>query len=104
MPRSRVQFTESALADLDSMLGWYSQQGARGVGERLVRRVFGRVDMLRNYPDMGRMVPEFGQSFIRELIEPPFRIVYRRDDPGLVSVVRIWRGERRLTLPDPSIR
>ncbi|MDJ0891444.1 MAG: type II toxin-antitoxin system RelE/ParE family toxin, partial [Gammaproteobacteria bacterium] len=32
---------------------------------------------------------------LRELIRPPFRIVYRRD-PKHVRVVRVWRSERPL--------
>ena len=47
---------------------------------------------------MGRIVPEFGQTFLRELIRPPFRIVYRLD-PERVRIVRVWRGERLFRLP-----
>ncbi|PIQ97459.1 MAG: addiction module toxin RelE, partial [Nitrospinae bacterium CG11_big_fil_rev_8_21_14_0_20_56_8] len=43
-------------------------------------------------------VPEFDQPFLRELIHPPFRIVYRRD-PQRVRMVRVWRSERLLHLP-----
>jgi len=44
------------------------------------------------------VVPEFDQPFLRELIHPPFRIVYRRD-PKRVRIVRVWRSERLLHLP-----
>jgi plasmid stabilization system protein ParE len=64
----------------------------------LVRAVFERVEALAAHPDLGRVVPEFGQAYLRELVEPPFRIVYRRD-PGRVRVVRVWRSERTLQLP-----
>jgi toxin ParE1/3/4 len=47
---------------------------------------------------MGGVVPEFDQPFLRELIQPPFRIVYRRD-PQRVRIVRVWRSERLLHLP-----
>ena len=52
---------------------------------------------------MGRIVPAFEQLFLRELIRPPFRIVYRRD-PKHVRVVRVWRSERLLELPDEPAR
>jgi len=54
---------------------------------------------LADHPDLGRVVPEFGQTFLSELVHPPFRIVYRRE-PDAVRIVRVWRGERRLRLPD----
>lgn len=47
---------------------------------------------------MSRMVPEFEQDFLLELIRPPFRIVYRVDSDQ-VRIVRVWRSERLLKLP-----
>ena len=41
------------------------------VGTRLVEEVFQRVDALADHPDMGRVVPEFDQAFLRELIHSP---------------------------------
>ena len=51
----------------------------------------------------GPSVPAFEQLFLRELIRPPFRIVYRRD-PKHVRIVRVWRSERQLELPDEPAR
>ena len=60
--------------------------------------VIQHVQALADHPDMGRVVPEFEQPFLRELIHPPFRVVYRRD-PRRVRIVRVWRSERQLHLP-----
>ncbi len=68
------------------------------VGRRQSAEILNRVQALRNHPDMGRVVPEFDQPFLRELIHPPFRIVYRRE-PERIRVVRVWRSERLLQLP-----
>lgn len=81
------------------MKRWYAEQGVPDVGVRLLREIFARVEALRDHPDMGRIVPEFGQPHIRELIHSPFRIVYRRDSKRL-HVIRVWRSERILALPD----
>ncbi|MDH3772014.1 MAG: type II toxin-antitoxin system RelE/ParE family toxin [Nitrospirota bacterium] len=93
-----ISFTESALRDLEEVRIWYMEQGVPDVGTRLVAEVFQRVQALADHPDMGRVVPEFDQPFLRELIHPPFRVVYRRD-PQRVRIVRVWRSERRLHLP-----
>jgi len=93
-----ISFAESALRDLDEVRAWYAEQGVPDVGARLVEEVFRRVQALADHPDMGRVVPEFDQLFLRELIHPPFRIVYRRD-PQRVRIVRVWRSERLLHLP-----
>ena len=92
-----VSFAESALRDLEDIRGWYTEQGVPEVGARLVAEVFQRVQALADHPDMGRVVPEFDQQFLRELIQPPFRVVYRRD-PERVRVVRVWRSERQMRL------
>ncbi|ACL72010.1 type II toxin-antitoxin system RelE/ParE family toxin [Thioalkalivibrio sulfidiphilus] len=93
-----ISFAESALRDLEELRTWYLEQGVPEVGTRLVVEVFQRVQSLADHPDMGRVVPEFDQAFLRELIHPPLRIVYRRD-PGRVRIVRGWRSERLLSLP-----
>lgn len=54
--------------------------------------------MLREHPELGQFVPEFDQLFLRKLVHPPYRIVYRRD-PKQVRIVRVWRSERPLALP-----
>lgn len=98
MPGITITFAESALRDLEQMQEWYSEQGVPEVGQRLVQEIFQRVQALNDHPDIGRVVPEFDQPFLREVVHPPFRIVYRRD-PGRVRVVRVWRSERLLHLP-----
>ena len=98
MPRAAIRFAESALLDLEEIQLWYVEQGVPDVGVRLVAEVFQRVEVLADHPDLGRVVPEFDQSTLRELIHPPYRIVYRRD-PERVSVVRVWRSERLLKIP-----
>lgn len=101
MPRVVISFAESALRDLEEIKAWYAEQGVADIGERLIAEVFQRVETLADHPDIGRVVPEFGQSFLRELIYPPFRIVYRHDTKR-VRVVRVWRSERLLRLEPDS--
>jgi len=97
MPRTVISLAESAVRDIEEIQGWYAEQGVPEVGDRLVAEMFQRIQALAQHPDMGRIVPEFDQSFLRDLIHPPFRIVYRRD-PQRVRVVRVWRSERLLHL------
>jgi len=88
-----VTFAESAVRDLEDVRDWYASQFVPKVGERLVRDVLARVEQLAEFPDSGRIVPEFNAPWLRELIRPPFRVVYRVDNER-VRVVRVWRSER----------
>ena len=94
-----IRFAESAMADLESIRHWYAEQDVPEVGQRLIGEIVASIQALADHPDMGRIVPEFDQPFLRELIRPPFRVVYRRD-PKHVRVVRVWRSERLLDVPD----
>lgn len=94
-----IRLAQSAVADLEAIRRWYSEQGVPEVGERFIAEIVRRIESLQSYPEMGRIVPEFDQPFLRELIHPPFRIVYRCD-PGMVRIVRVWRSERLLRLPE----
>lgn len=63
-------------------------------------KILERVQAHRNHPAMGRVVPEFDQPFLRELIHPSFRVVYRREAKR-IRVLRVWRSER-LPLDGPN--
>ena len=97
MPSIIFSFAESAVCDLEEIKTWYTGQDVPEVGERLVAELFQRVEALIDHPDLDRVVPEFGKSFLREIIHPPFRIVYRRD-MDRIQVIRVWRSERLLRL------
>ena len=95
--RHAISFADSAVADLEDIRSWYAQIDVPDVGERLLRAVVSRVECLAEFPESGRIVPEFGIAPLREVIHPPFRIVYRVSE-GRVRVVRVWRSARLLKL------
>jgi toxin ParE1/3/4 len=97
----QISFAESAVTDLEEIREYYTGQHVPEVGDRFVRESIALIEDLPSHPDRGRVVSEFNQSKLRELIHPPFRIVYRRD-PQRLSIVRVWRSERLLRLPWPS--
>ncbi len=96
--KTAISFAASALRDLEDVLEYYREQQAPQAGEKLVAQVIKDIELLGDQPDMGRVVPEFELEYLRELIRPPFRIVYRRDK-GKVRIVRIWRSERLVVSP-----
>jgi len=99
MPRKKtITFTASALKDLSAIRSWYADQQAPTIGEKLLREIISQVERLGDFPESGRIVPEFGIVNLREIIYSPFRIIYRLDD-NKVRVVRVWRSERLLKMP-----
>lgn len=88
----------SALQDLQDIQHYYLEQGVAQTGKELVDSILHKIEMLTAHPDAGRKVPEFNQEQIRELIHPPFRLVYLRET-STISLIRVWRSERLLQLP-----
>jgi len=93
-----ITFADSAVSDLQDILTYYEEQSIPDIGKRLLAEIIDDIELLKVQPDMGRMVPEFELEYLRELIRPPFRIVYRRDKKR-VRIVRVWRSERLLKVP-----
>jgi plasmid stabilization system protein ParE len=94
----KVDLTRSALGDLENIIRYYEDRGVPKVGRSLSSEIFRKIERLKRYPDSGRVVPEFDTENLREVVFPPFRIVYRRG-AGRLWVIRIWRSERLMKNP-----
>jgi Plasmid stabilization system protein len=101
MPKKRViTFAVSAFDDLDVVRAWYKdQQQVPEVGNRLIKEIISQFERLAEFPESGRIVPEFNIENLKEIIFTPFRIVYRLDR-NKIKIVRIWRSERLLKISE----
>jgi plasmid stabilization system protein ParE len=58
----------------------------------VVEDIVAAVDRLERFPLMGRHVPEHPRQDLRELIKPPYRIVYRVGEvTRILTIVRASR-------------
>ncbi len=63
--------------------------------ESFAYELMGRTDILQEHPEAGRIVPEYRNRRIREIIFRPYRIVYRLDiQRKLVEIARVWHAAR----------
>jgi toxin ParE1/3/4 len=54
-----------------------------------------RTDILNDHPEAGRIVPEYRNPRIREIIYRAYRNVYRLDfERQLVEIARVWHAAR----------
>ncbi|MEQ8471334.1 MAG: type II toxin-antitoxin system RelE/ParE family toxin [Marinoscillum sp.] len=60
-------------------------------GEKLVDKFFEKGEMLSDFPEMSRQVPEFQSPFIRELLYQNFRIIYKYEK-DLIQILTIHNG------------
>lgn len=61
----------------------------------MVDKITSRSQQIADYPLSGRKVPEYDAEDIRELIEKPYRIIYRIKSDQ-IDVLAVIHGSRRL--------
>ena len=89
-----LRWSEHAVAQLASVAE-YVGLSSSVYAEQLVDRIAGRLEQAREFPESGRVVPEFARAEIRELIEWPYRLVYRVR-PDAIEVLSVLHGRRDL--------
>ena len=63
------------------------------VANRVVDAILRRGDSLADFPDLGRAVDRYRRLGVRELIEAPYRIVYRRTR-NVMQVIDIFHSSQ----------
>ena len=91
---ARVIWTEPALLDLEEIAGYIALDDF-SAAQRLIGKVFERVDLLESFPESGRCPPELKPLTYREVIVGPCRIFYRKEEDK-VYILYVMRGERQL--------
>ena len=90
----QVVLSPSARADLRDIVRYISIDNP-DAALRFGRFLVSRTRLLAQSPELGRIVPEFEDALIREIIVRAYRVVYRVDhSPQLVEVIRFWRASR----------
>jgi len=90
----RLIWAPSARLDLRELASYIAESRPRASG-RFVKNVLRTVEHLSNFPKSGRVVPEFNNPNIREVVRRPCRIVYRvKPKEHIVEIVRVWHAAR----------
>lgn len=83
-----VHWTDTAIEHLVVIYERIAQD-APLYAQRMVDRLTKRSEQITTFPESGRMVPEYEAPDIREVIEGPYRIIYRikADQIDVLAVV-----------------
>lgn len=96
---TEIRWTPQAADDLQAIHDFIARDSPR-YARAEVERILASIDQLEVFPDCGRIVPEYRQEDVRELIERPYRIVYRTHGDTAI-VLMIFRASRLIpTLPE----
>ncbi len=92
---AEIIWTPFALEDLQTIHAYIAQDSLY-YANRFIDKLIDKVDMLWEHPEAGRIVPEFENELIRELIEGNYRIIYRITSFDEIGIVRIHHSARLL--------
>ena len=89
----KVDWSNLALKDLEEIEEFISRDSIT-YAVQTVEKIQSRVFVLHSFPKAGRIVPEFDDATIRELIEGNYRIVYWIKDVREIIVLRVHHSSR----------
>ena len=87
-----IRWAETAASDLESIRDYIAHDSPT-IAQLVVSRLYEAVSVLADYPDAGRTVPERNDPSLRELIRPPYRIVYERRSDAVV-ILTVFHAAR----------
>ena len=84
----KVQWTDNAVAHLVNVYE-YIALNSPTYAKQMVDKITNRSMQIAANPLSGRKVPEYDSDVIRELIEQPYRIIYRikKDQIDILAVI-----------------
>ena len=84
----KVYWTQNAIKHLTNIYE-YIGLNSPTYAKRMVDRITQRSEQISTQPLSGRKVPEYETEVIRELIETPYRIIYRlkKDQIDVLAVI-----------------
>ncbi|MGF1546440.1 MAG: type II toxin-antitoxin system RelE/ParE family toxin [Thiotrichales bacterium] len=88
----RVEWSNLARDDLDNLVRYISRDSAfyaRRIGEKVVLAT----RRLREFPEIGRMIPEAEDNTLREIIVQGYRVMYRLETDR-VLILAVMHGRR----------
>lgn len=89
-----LTWSPAARLDLKEIIAYIAEDDPIA-GQKFIRSLFRAVERLPVFPESGRVVPEFKDATIREIIHRPCRVVYRiKARQNLIEIARVWHAAR----------
>lgn len=94
---AKLIWTDQAIDDLDD-IGNYIAENSERYAKLTVQKLIERIQILKEFPLAGRIVPEKNDENVRELIERNYRILYEVISANEINILAIYHSARDLKL------
>jgi plasmid stabilization system protein ParE len=90
----KLIWTDQAITDIGDYIGENSEKYTK----LTVKKLFERPEILKTFPQTGRIVPEKNEENLRELIEGNYRIIYEIVSADQINILTVYHSARDLKL------
>ena len=89
-----VKWSEEALEDIES-IATYIEKDSLTYAKSVVSKFFEKAEIIQQFPESGRIVPEFDDVNVREIFVYSYRLIYKIDEQAILFVA-VVHGKRLL--------
>jgi toxin ParE1/3/4 len=94
----KVEWTDQALEKMEEIADYISADSPKAA-TKWISSVFGKEIMIQSNPNIGREVPEYKNSLVREVFEGRYRIIYRIEKKKIsVITVKNFKEQMKSTI------
>lgn len=90
----RIEWTNPALVDLKEIYE-FIKRDSKSYAQHFINKIYDKVQYLKDFPKMGRVVPERNDPNLREIIFQNYRIIYRIKT-DFIEVLTVLHGSKLL--------
>ncbi|MBN2536535.1 MAG: type II toxin-antitoxin system RelE/ParE family toxin [Spirochaetales bacterium] len=94
MAEVKIIWSDKALSDIEEIIAYISKD-SEYFAINSASKIISTVELLKSFPDIGRIVPEYQNTEIRELIYRNYRIVYKYKTK-FVGIITVFHGSKLL--------
>jgi len=91
----KIVWTEVSILDLKEIFDYIADDSLR-YATITAHKIYLRAQEIAHNPYLGRIVPEFNEILIRELVEGNYRIIYRIKSTNQIDILRVYHSSRLL--------
>jgi len=97
----QLEWSNEALEDIEA-IATYIEKDSPAYAKSVVSKIFEKAEIIRDFTQLGRIVPELNDSTIREIFVYSYRLIYKIDS-NTVLFVAVIHGKRLLENHENSI-
>ena len=94
MAEVKIVWSEEVLKDIEEIISFISKDSEL-YAVNFASKIISAVETLKVFPEIGRIVPEYGDPKIREIIYRNYRIVYQIEEK-VVEIITVSHGSKLL--------